>query len=80
MLDFAKVLRLAAIDKVLIVLFCIYAIWLIFVIFRSRQRRKDVLADLIAVAEVVAAFFRCEDDEPFDPSWMDAEKWSQTRP
>ena len=80
MLDFARVLRLAAIDKALIALFTIYAIWLIIVIFRSKQRRKAVRIDMAAIAERVASWLIGKDDEPFDPSWMDAEKWRRTRP
>lgn len=80
MLDFARVLRLAAIDKVLIILFCIYAVWLICVIFRSKQRRKAVRIDMAAIAEKIASWLIGKDDEPFDPTWMDAERWRQTRP
>lgn len=80
MLDFARFIRLAAIDKTLIILFCIYAVWLICVIFRSKQRRKAVRIDFEAIAERVASWLIGKDDEPFDPSWMDAEKWRQSRP
>lgn len=37
-----------------------------------------VLSGVAAIAEMFVTFF-CRDDEPFDPSWMDAEKWRRSR-
>lgn len=70
-------------DKVLVVMFVLFSIFLItsLVIITAPERRRKLerlLTKWVIRLEEFNAAMR--DDEAFDPEWMDAKKWRQTRP
>lgn len=70
-------------DRILIVLFAIFAVALIaaLVIVTEPERRLWVrrkLTSLIARLQEITEAIR--DDEPYDPSWMKYQEWKETRP
>ena len=70
-------------DKVLIILFTLFAVILItaLIIISAPERRRKLerlLTKWVIRLEEFNAAMR--DDEAFDPEWMDAKKWRQTRP
>ena len=70
-------------DKVLIILFALFAAFLItsLVIITAPKRRRKLerlLTKWVIRLEEFNAVMR--DDEAFDPEWMDATRWRQTRP
>lgn len=70
-------------DRILIVLFVIFAIALItaLVIISAPERRlwlQRKLTSLITKLQEITEAMR--DDEPYDPSWMKYQEWRETRP
>ncbi|MBR3262825.1 MAG: hypothetical protein IKF93_06905 [Lachnospiraceae bacterium] len=70
-------------DKILIIVFTLFAAFLItaMIIISAPERRRKLerlLTKWVIRLEEFNAAMR--DDEAFDPEWMDAKKWRQTRP
>ena len=70
-------------DKILIIVFTLFAVFLItaLIIISAPERRRKLerlLTKWVIRLEEFNAAMR--DDEAFDPEWMDAKKWRQTRP
>lgn len=70
-------------DRILIVAFIIFSIYIIacLVIMTAPERRRKIarlIGRLCDKLEDMTAAMR--DDEPYDPRWMDADKWEETRP
>ena len=73
------IMRLRPVDRLLIVLFVIYAVFIILAwlyVERERIRNGQVrtLNGLILHIERLTNWIRSDRDE-YDPSWMDQEKW-----
>ena len=75
----AAIMRLRPVDRLLIVLFVIYAVFIIaawLYVERERIRNGQIrtLNGLILHIERLTNWIRSDRDE-YDPSWMDPEKW-----
>ena len=65
-------------DKVLVVMFVLFSVFLIITAPERRRKLERLLTKWVIRLEEFNAAMR--DDEAFDPEWMDAKKWRQTRP
>lgn len=70
-------------DRILIIGFIIFSVYLIacLIIMTAPERRRRLarwINRLCDKLEAMTAAMR--DDEPYDPRWMDADKWEETRP
>ena len=72
------------IDKLLVVAFAIYALFIIaalivvnWELFQRDARRG--IGGLISRIEALTDWIRADRDEEFNPEWMDLERWKETR-
>ena len=80
MLRFISGLR--AVDQVVIYLFAFFIVWFVVVLFIYMRHdiRKAVMDSLLTASIKVEEFNRrMQDDEQFDPAWMDWESWKESR-
>lgn len=70
-------------DRILIIGFILFSIYIIacLIIMTAPERWRRLarwINRLCDRLEAMTAAMR--DDEPYDPRWMDADKWEETRP